>query len=268
MRGFLVELFDTHAHLDDGDYGADREAVLERARSSGVRLIVNVGYDLESSRFSVELAERHDMIYAAVGIHPHGAAEVPENYLEVLEKLAGHRKVVALGEMGLDYYRDLSPRPVQQKVFREQLLLAGRLNMPVVIHDRDAHGDLLAILKSEGLGPAGGVMHCFSGSWEMAKQCLAMGFYISIAGPVTFPNAPKLKDIAARVPLDRLLVETDAPYLTPVPHRGKRNEPAHVRFTVAEIARLRGMEAEELARVCAANGRRLFRIGGARSGTA
>jgi TatD DNase family protein len=255
-----MELFDTHAHLDDEDYGADREAMLERARAAGVRLVVNVGYSLESSRASVELASRYEMVYAAVGIHPHDAAKAPEGYLETLAELARHPKVVALGEMGLDYYRNLSPRPEQQKVFQEQLSLARRLDLPVIIHDRDAHGDLMAILEKEGLGPAGGVMHCYSGSWEMARQCLAMGFYISIAGPVTFPNAPRLREVAARVPLDRLLVETDAPYLTPAPHRGKRNEPAYVRFTAEEVARQRGMDAAELAKACAENGKSLFRI--------
>ncbi|MCL6635217.1 MAG: TatD family hydrolase [Peptococcaceae bacterium] len=253
-------LFDTHAHLDDEDFGADRDQVIERARAAGVVHVVNVGYDLESSLNSVRLAEKYDLIYASVGIHPHGAAEAGPGYLEELERLAAHPRVVALGEMGLDYYRDLSPRPVQRRVFQEQLALARKLNLPVIIHDRDAHGDLLEILRKEGPGPAGGVMHCYSGSWEMARECLAMGFYISIAGPVTFPHAPKLKEVAARVPPDRLLLETDAPYLTPVPHRGRRNEPAYVFFTAEEIARLRGMKTEDLAGMCAENGRRLFRI--------
>lgn len=251
-------LFDTHAHLNDEDFDADREEVIERARSAGVALIVNVGYDLNSSRESIKLAGRYDLIYAAVGIHPHGAARAAQGYLEDLAELAGCPKVVALGEMGLDYYRDLSPRPAQQKVFREQLALARQLKMPVIIHDRDAHGDLLDILKKDGPGEAGGVLHCYSGSWEMARQCLSMGFYISIAGPVTFQNAPKLKDVAARVPADRLLVETDAPYLAPAPHRGGRNEPSHVRYTALEIARLKGIEPEELALTCMENGKRIF----------
>lgn len=256
-------LFDTHAHLDDDeDYGEDREEMLRRAREAGVALIVNVGYDLESSRRSIELADKYEMIYASVGVHPHGAGEVADGYLEQLAQMAAHPRVVALGEMGLDYYRDRSPRPAQRKVFREQLALAKRLDKPVVIHDRDAHGEILDILKKDGPWPAGGVLHCFSGSWEMARDCLALGFYISIAGPVTFPHAPKLKDVAARVPLERLLLETDAPYLTPVPHRGKRNEPARVFYTAAEVARLRGLETEDLARACAENGRKLFRIDG------
>ncbi|BAF58251.1 Mg-dependent DNase [Pelotomaculum thermopropionicum SI] len=254
-------LFDTHAHLDDRSFEADREEVVRRAREAGVSCIVNVGFDLESSAQSIALAEKYGMVYAAVGVHPHDAGKVKPGYLKELEKMAAHPRVVALGEMGLDFYRDLSPRPAQRRVFQEQMALARKLEKPVIIHDREAHGEIMSILRREGPGPAGGVLHCFSGSWEMARECLAMGFYISIAGPVTFPNAPRLKDIASRVPLDRLLIETDAPYLAPVPHRGRRNEPAYVVFTAEEIARLRGMKTEELARICAENGRKLFRIG-------
>lgn len=253
-------LFDTHAHLDDDDDYRDRDAMIDRARAAGVAYIVNVGFDLESSRRTIKLAEKYDLIYAAVGIHPHDAKKARTGYLKELEVMASHPRVVAMGEMGLDYYRDISPRPVQKKVFLEQLALAKKLNKPVIIHDRDAHGDIMDILRKEGLGPSGGVMHCYSGSWEMAKECLNMGFYISIAGPVTFPHAPKLKDVAARVPLDSLLLETDAPYLTPVPHRGKRNEPAYVFYTAEEVARLRGLKTEDLARACVDNGRKLFRI--------
>lgn len=253
-------LFDTHAHLDDAGYNKDRDEMIRRARQAGVAHIVNVGFNLASSRDSINLADRYDLVYAAVGIHPHDAAGAGPGYLEELAKMAAHPKVVAIGEMGLDYYRDLSPRPVQRKVFREQMALAKKLQKPIIIHDRDAHGDMMDILRKEKLGPSGGVMHCYSGSWEMARECLAMGFYISIAGPVTFPNAVKLKDVAARVPRDRLLIETDAPYLTPAPYRGKRNEPAYIIYTAEEVARLRGMEKEDLAKMCAENGRKLFRI--------
>jgi TatD DNase family protein len=253
-------LFDTHTHLGDPDFDQDRAQVIDRAVVAGLVNIINVGYDLESARWSVTLAEEYDFIYAAVGIHPHEAAKVPPDYLAVLEQLAAHPKVKALGEMGLDYYRNLSPRPVQQQVFREQLALARELDLPVVIHDRDAHGDVLKLLCRDGAGRAGGVMHCFSGSWEMAGECIDLGFYISIAGPVTFPNAARLKDVAARVPLDRLLLETDAPYLTPVPYRGRRNEPANVRCVVEEIARLKGMNPDVLGGAVVENGRRLFRI--------
>jgi TatD DNase family protein len=253
-------LFDTHAHLNDTGYNNDRDEMIQRARQAGVVHIVNVGFNLASSRESLKLADRYDLIYAAVGIHPHDAAEAGPGYLEELEKMAAHPRVVAIGEIGLDYYRDLSPRPVQRKVFTEQMALAKKLQKPIIIHDRDAHGELMDILRKERLGPAGGVMHCYSGSREMARECLAMGFYISIAGPVTFSNAARLKEVAAGIPPDRLLIETDAPYLTPVPYRGKINEPAHVLYTAQEVARLRGMETEDLAKMCTGNGRKLFRI--------
>lgn len=256
-----MNLFDTHSHLDDQGYDADRDQVVRRAKDAGVSLIVNVGFDLNSCRKSLKLAEKYDIVYSAVGIHPHDAVDAGPGYLDKLEKMAAHPKVVAIGEIGLDYYRDLSPRQVQRRVFKEQMLLARKLNKPVIIHDRDAHGDITNILRNEVRpGPAGGVMHCYSGSWELAKEFLKMGFYISIAGPVTYHNASKLKDVASRIPLDRLLIETDAPYLTPVPHRGKRNEPSYVLFTAEEVARLKGMKTEDLAGACTENGRRLFRI--------
>jgi TatD DNase family protein len=253
-------LFDTHAHLDGEEYATDREEMIARARSAGVVHIVNVGFNLESSRRSVRLAEEYDLIYAAVGIHPHDAAEAGPGYLEELKEMAAHPRVVALGEMGLDYYRDLSPRPVQQKIFREQLALARELELPFIIHDREAHGDLMKILRENRPGPSGGVLHCYSGSWEMARECLALGLYLSIAGPVTYSNANRLKEIVTRVPLDRLLIETDAPYLSPAPYRGKRNEPAYVACTAEEIARLRCLKTEDLAKACTENGRKLFRI--------
>ncbi|MGQ9823826.1 MAG: TatD family hydrolase [Desulfotomaculales bacterium] len=251
-------LVDTHAHLIDGRFDRDRQEVLERAKAAGVALIVNVGYDLESSRKSVALAGEFDCVYAAVGVHPHDAAQVPPGYLEELRRLAEGEKVVAVGETGLDYYRNLSPAEVQKKVFREHLALARELDLPVIIHDRDAHKDVLGILKEDGPGRAGGVLHCFSGDWEMARVCLEMGFFISIAGVVTYPKSSLLKEIAARVPVERLLVETDCPYLTPEPWRGRRNEPAYVRSVVECVANLRGMSAGELALITARNARSLF----------
>lgn len=258
-----IFLVDTHAHLDIEDFDGDREDVIRRALGEGVGMIINASFDLASSERSVSLARKHQNIYALVGIHPHDAENIPADYLARLAELAGRPKVVAVGEIGLDYYRDLSPRPVQQRVFREQLALARELDMPVVIHDRDAHGDLLDILKKDGPGKRGGVLHCYSGSWEMAKVCLAMGFFISIAGPVTFPNAAKLKDIAARLPLERLLIETDCPYLAPQSRRGKRNEPAYVRYVAEEIASLRGISIGELARAVTANAGTIFGLSGA-----
>ncbi|MDD4334738.1 MAG: TatD family hydrolase [Desulfotomaculaceae bacterium] len=255
-----MNVFDTHAHLNDKAYDADRDEMIQRARQAGITLIVNIGFNLTSSRESIDLADSYDLIYASVGIHPHDAAEAGPGYLLELQKMARHPKVVAIGEIGLDYFRDLSPRPVQRKVFLEQMALAKKLQKPIIIHDRDAHGDMMDILRKEKLGPAGGVMHCYSGSWEMARELLAMGFYLSIAGPVTFPNASKSKEVAAKVPADRLLIETDAPYLAPMPYRGRRNEPAHILYTAAEIARLRGIKKEDLVQMCAENGRKLFRI--------
>ena len=253
-------LVDTHAHLDIEEFEKDRDEVIGRAVENGVAAIINASFDMESSYRSAALAERHEMIYALVGVHPHDADEVPENYLEQLESLTKKRKVVAMGEMGLDYYRDLSPRAIQQKVFREQLALARELDIPVVIHDRDAHSDVMGILKGDGIPKRGGVMHCYSGSWEMAREFMKMGFYISIAGPVTFPNAAKLKDIAVRLPVDRILIETDCPYLAPQKWRGKRNEPAYVRYVAGEIAGLRGMPADDFARAASANASAIFGI--------
>lgn len=255
-----MSIFDTHAHLDDSAFAGDFNKVLERARAAGVALILNVGFDLESSAAAVGLAGKYREIYAAVGIHPHEAAGAGPDYLAELERLAAHHKAVAIGEIGLDYYRDLSPRRVQKKVFLEQLELAKKLGKPVIIHDRDAHGDVMDILRRAAPGLAGGVMHCYSGSWEMARESISLGFYISLAGPVTYPNAVRLKDLAARLPEEYLLVETDAPYLAPQAFRGKRNEPAFVVHTVGEIARLRKKDPEYIAKITAENGRRLFRI--------
>jgi len=254
--------FDSHAHLDDRKYDLDRHEMLMRAVEKGVGYITNVGYDIPSSRRSVALAEKYPFIYAAVGIHPHDASGAGEAVLADLRELAVHPKVVAIGEMGLDYYRNLSPRNIQQQVFRQQIDLAAETGKPIIVHDRDAHGDVMAILKEEKAAATGGVLHCFSGSPEMATECIKMGFYISIAGPVTFRNARKLYEIAMMVPLERLLVETDAPYLTPEPHRGKRNESAYVVHVGERIAELRGLSTEELAMATTENAKRLFRITG------
>ncbi len=255
-----MRLFDTHAHLDDRKYDRDRQQMLAQAQQKGVQYIVNVGYDLDSSQRSIALAEQYPFIYAAVGVHPHDAAMVDEKALAKLQTLASHPKVVAVGEMGLDYYRDLSPRDIQQQVFRKQLELAKEAGKPVIIHDREAHGDVMRILKEAKASAIGGILHCFSGSWEMAQECLELGFYISIAGPVTFHNARKLTEIAAKVPLDRLLIETDAPYLTPEPFRGKRNEASYVYYVAEKLATLRGMAIEELAEATTKNGLAVFGI--------
>lgn len=253
-------LFDTHAHLNDEDFAAGLGETVARAMRAGVKWITNIGYDLPSSRRAVEIAGQFAGCFAAVGVHPHEAATVNEDTYQVLQSLAQQPKVVAWGEIGLDYYRDLSPREKQRQVFREQLNLAGELKLPVVIHDRDAHNDILQIMREEQAGAIGGILHCFSGSWEMARACLKMGFYISLAGPVTFKNARRLQDLAKLVPLEYLLIETDCPYLTPEPYRGKRNEPAYVLEVAKKIAELRKIPLEEVAAQTTCNAKRVFRI--------
>jgi TatD DNase family protein len=248
-----MRLFDSHAHLNSSKFQHDQEAVIQRARENGLIGIVNIGYDGESSRLSVALAEKYPDIWAVIGVHPHDAHEANEEDFRIIESLLAHPKVRGVGEIGLDYYRDLSPRSVQQDVFRRQIVTARKWKKPVVIHDRDAHGDILRIMQEENAGINGGIMHCFSGSKETAKLCMDMGFYISIAGPVTFRNAPKLQEVARYIPMDRLLVETDCPYLAPEPYRGKRNEPAYVRLVAEKIAALKGMDPEDFGNITTAN---------------
>lgn len=255
-----MELVDSHAHLQDRAFAKDIQQVIDRFRESGVKQVVCVSYDIQSIQYVVKLAEKYDFIFASAGVHPHDAKNVPENYIEELSRWGNHPRVVAMGEMGLDFYRDLSPREVQKKVFTEQLRLAKRLNKPVIIHDRDAHEAVLNILRREGLGAAGGVMHCFSGSKEMARECVELGLYISLAGPVTYKNARKLKEVAESVPISRLLLETDCPYLTPEPLRGKRNEPANVKYIAEQVAKIRGISTGELASATSANARQLFNL--------
>ena len=252
-------LADSHAHIDDERFDADRDEVVARALAAGVSLIVNIGADMASSARSVALAEKYPGIYAAVGMHPHDSQDMKENDYRQLEQWANHPKVVAIGEIGLDYHYDLSPRPVQKEVFLRQLDLARKTGKPFIIHEREAHADMLDIIRNAARG-LNGVFHCFSGSVETAREYLKMGFYISVAGPVTFPKSVKTKEVAKAVPLDRLLVETDSPYLTPQPFRGKRNEPAYVRLVAEEIANLRDISLAELAETTTANVRRLFNI--------
>jgi TatD DNase family protein len=254
-------LFDSHTHINDKRFDGDRSEVLRRAREEyGVSRILNIGFNRETIRATLALAEAYDFIYAAVGWHPHDARDCTVEDLDWLESLTEHPKVVALGEMGLDYYWNHSPRGVQESVFRQQIRLARELELPMIIHDRDAHEDVVRILREEKAEEVGGVMHCFSGDWETAEQCLNMNFMIGLGGPVTFKNAKLPKEIARKVPLDRLLVETDAPYLAPHPYRGKRNETGYVRMVAEAIADIRGLSLEEVARQTAANANRLFRI--------
>lgn len=250
--------FDTHTHLDDEKFDIDRDELIASLNSEGLSLAVNIGANIETSQNSIDLAEKYDFIYAAVGVHPNDTGDMTDEDLRKLEEMAKHEKVVAIGEIGLDYHYD-EPDPEVQKVwFKKQLLLAKKLNMPYIIHDRDAHADTLAIIKE--IGYFNGVMHCFSGSSEMARQVTDLGMYVSIAGQVTFKNAPKVQAVAESVPLDKLLIETDSPYLTPEPFRGKRNNSAYVKYTAAKIAELRGMSVEEIAKITMENGKRFYNL--------
>lgn len=251
-------LIDTHAHLDMEDFEEDIKEVAHRAFENGIEQIISVGIDLSSSTKALELARKHSRIFSTVGFHPHHADSATQGDLERLAELARDPHVVAWGEIGLDYFRNRSTRSGQMSVFKKQLEIAAELRLPVVIHDREAHGDVLSCLEAMGGGRPRGVIHCFSGDLELAERFIALGFYISFPGTVTFPKAYTARDVAARIPLDRLFVETDAPYLAPVPFRGKRNEPAFAAHTAREIAKLRGIDFEELALRSSENARRLF----------
>lgn len=253
-------LFDTHAHLEDERFDQDREQLIEELPEKGVAYVVNVGSTLETSRMSVELAARYPFIYAAVGVHPHEVSQMSGRDLATLEAMATGQKVVAIGEIGLDYYYDFSPRELQREWFARQIDLAYSLGLPIIIHDREAHADVLDILKAKKDRIVGGVMHCYSGSWEMAKDFMDLGLYISLGGPVTFKNAKRPVEVAQKIPLDRLVIETDSPYLAPTPHRGKRNNPAYVGLVAQKIAEIRGMSFEEIAEITLNNAKKLFKI--------
>lgn len=252
-------LIDSHAHIYYKDYAADFDDMLKRAEDAGVAAILVVGTDIESSRESVELTEKHPHLYASVGIHPHDAGRVSDRCYDVIRDLArSSEKVVAIGEIGLDFYRDRSPRPDQEKVFRRFLRMAAEVGKPVIIHDRDAHDRVLTILREEGANR--GVLHCFSGDSAMAAEAIAMGFYISIPGTVTYPANDALRQVVRDTTIDRMLVETDCPYLTPVPHRGKRNEPAYTRLAAEKVADVKGLSLADVARITTKNCRDLFGI--------
>lgn len=256
-----MELIDSHAHLDGEKFADDRAAVIERARESGVVKIITMGDSLESSARSVALTEEFESVYAAVGIHPEEAQPMTAATDEQLAAWAAQEKVVAIGEIGLDYYweKDEEKRALQRAIFVRQLDLARQLRLPVCIHDREAHGDMMKILKTEGRGLRG-VLHCYSGSWEMAAELLKGDWYFGIDGPLTYKNAAKLPEIVQRLPAERILVETDSPYLSPMPFRGKRNEPAHVLYVAKKAAELRGESLEAFARATRENTRELYGI--------
>lgn len=252
--------FDSHAHLDGERFDEDRDLVINRAKANGIGLIMNPGADFDSSVRAVELAQKYDMIYAAVGIHPHDASSLDEHMLSMIEMLSKKPKVQAIGEIGLDFHYDYSPRDVQRHWFREQLRLAKRLNLPVIIHDREANQETFDTLSDENAFETGVLMHCYSGSAELAKAYVKKGAYISIAGPVTFKNSRKLIEVVGAVPLDRLMIETDSPYMTPEPFRGKRNESLYVTYVCEKIAQIKGIELSEAARATTANAKMFFNI--------
>jgi len=262
-------LVDTHAHLDFSQFEDDLELVLGRAGDEGVGCIVTVGFDLESSRQAVSLAHKYADLRACVGVHPHEAGKVTTSYLSDLRELSADARVVAIGEIGLDYYRDRAPRSAQRRVFGEQLDLAAEVGKPVVVHDRDAHSDVRSMLAqwSEHLAASDGklsrplgVVHCYSGDQAMAEELFRLGFLISLAGPVTYDNAKRLQELVRRLPLDNLMVETDCPFLSPHPYRGQRNEPARVRLVASKIAEIKGVPLGEVAGATTGNAARVFRL--------
>ena len=258
----MIPIIDTHCHLADKRIDPDLGAVLERAAEAGISKIVSVGAigTIETDRLTVEIAEKHPHVFAAIGIHPHDARDCTAERLAQIRDLAKSPKLVAIGESGLDFFYKHSPIEAQEGSLREHLKLAGELGKPIVIHCRDAEDRLAAIVREEGLPPAGGVIHCFTGDAKAAETFLALGFHISFSGILTFKNAAKVREAARIVPNDRVMVETDAPYLAPEPYRGKRNEPAFVRRTLEVLAEVRGADADELAAFTAANSTTLFEL--------
>jgi TatD DNase family protein len=259
-----TSLIDSHAHIYGREFHDDFAAVLDRAEQAGVSHIVVPGGDLETSREACELAARYAPIFCAIGVHPHDAMRVTDKCFSIFREMAADNpKVVAIGEIGLDFFRDRSPRSDQERVFRRFMRMARELSLPVIIHDRDAHERTMKILMEEKGGEAGGVLHCFSGDLKMARECVEMGFYISIPGTVTFAANEPLREVVRGVRIENLLLETDAPYLAPVPYRGKRNEPAYVRLVAEKVAELKGLSLADVGRITSLNARRLFRLGAA-----
>lgn len=253
-------LIDTHVHLNADQYEDDVEEVIQRALDKNVKKMIVVGFDTKTIERAMELVEQYPFLYAVIGWHPVDAIDCTKEDLQWIESLAAHPKVVGIGETGLDYHWDKSPKEVQQRLFREQIQLAKRVELPIIIHNRDATADVVKILEEEEAHVTGGIMHCFSGSVETAKQCIDMNFLISLGGPVTFKNAKMPKKVATEIDLDYLLVETDAPYLTPHPFRGKRNEPHYVTLVAEQIAELKNIPYDEVARRTTENALKLFKL--------
>ncbi|MEK6591007.1 MAG: TatD family hydrolase [Nitrospinota bacterium] len=254
-------MIDTHAHLEMSQFDGDREDVIKRGVNAGVSLIIDVGSDLSGSKAAVDLAHKYDFIFASVGIHPHEAKEITSDTYTEIKTLLADPRVIAIGEIGLDYYKDFSPRDIQQREFINQIRLAREFKKPIIIHSRDAKEDTLRILKDEASSELRGIMHCFSGDEDMAKRCIDMGFYISFAGPITYPNADRLRRVINSIPTNRILIETDSPFLAPQQVRGKRNEPAYVRYVAEKMAEVKGLSPEDIERVINLNVYNLFNIG-------
>lgn len=253
-------IFDTHAHYDDNKFDEDRDALLKELHQNGVAYILNASASPESLDVNIALAEKYDFIYIALGIHPEYADKMHEGILDKIRLLSKNKKVVAIGEIGLDYYYGDPPRDVQREWFERQIELAKELNLPIIIHDRDAHEDTVRIIKRTNANEVGGIFHCFSGSTEMAMDMLDYNFHISIGGVVTFKNAKRVVEVVKAVPLDRLLIETDCPYLAPEPFRGKRNNSGYLIHTIDKIAEIKGISAQKVADITFSNAKKLFRI--------
>lgn len=253
-------IFDTHAHYDDSKFDEDRNELLEELHQNGVTYILNASASLESLEANIALAEKYDFIYIALGIHPEYADKMHEGILDKIRLLSKNKKVVAIGEIGLDYYYGEPPRDIQREWFERQIELARELSLPIIIHDRDAHEDTVKIIKKTNANEIGGIFHCFSGSTEMAMDMLDYNFHISIGGVVTFKNAKKIVEVVKAVPLDKLLIETDCPYLAPEPFRGKRNNSGYLIHTIDKIAEIKGVSAQEVADITFSNAKKLFRI--------
>ena len=251
-------LFDTHAHLNDPAFDADREELMAGLADKGVGLVMNAGCSLQSSRDIIQMAEKYPWLYASVGSHPDSADEVNEEVIEAFRELCKHEKVKAIGEIGLDYYYEDIPRDIQKQAFRMQMQLATELDMPVIIHEREAHDDGMRIIKE--FPKVHGVFHCYSGSAEMARQLVNMGWYIGFTGVLTFKNARKAVETAASIPLDRIVIETDCPFMAPEPYRGKRNDPGYLPRMAEKLAEIRNLPVEEVHRITFENGKRLYRI--------
>ncbi len=253
-------IFDTHAHYDDERFDEDRDALLRSMKDAGIGNIVNIGANMASSQRSLDLAEEYDFMYAAVGVHPSDCAELDDEKIEKLKEMSSFPKCVAIGEIGLDYYWPEPEHDLQKKWFKRQIALAREVELPIIVHSRDAAADTVDILKSENAGELGGVVHCFSYSKEVAQECVKMGFYIGIGGVLTFKNGRKMKEVAEAIPMERIILETDCPYLAPEPFRGKRNSSLYLPYVVSAMAQIKGISEEEVISITEANAREMYRL--------